>query len=139
MRFQKQFEVKAPPEKVWAVMEEVQRWPEWTESMTSVELVDGATLAPGAKAKIKQPRIPATVWEVTDVSPNQGFAWVSKSPGGRTIADHRIEPSEGGSRVTLSVDMTGPVNAAFGVLFGGLTRRYLEMEAEGLSRRAEEG
>jgi hypothetical protein len=104
-----------------------------------VELLNASTLAPGAKARIRQPRLPTTIWDVTAVSEPNGFAWVAKSPGGKSVVDHRIEATGRGSRVTLSIEMSGPVGAVVSRLYAGLTRRYLQMEAEGLKRRSEGG
>lgn len=137
MRFEHQIDIGAPVERVWEVMADVERWPEWTASVSKVELLNVSTLAPGAKARIRQPRLPTTIWDVTAVSAPTGFTWVAKSPGGRSVADHRIEAAVGGSHVILSIEMSGPVGAVVSRLYGGLTRRYLQMEAEGLKRRSE--
>ena len=57
-------DVDASPARVWEVMADVGRWPEWTASMTSVELL-GDALDVGAHVRIRQPKLPAAVWEVT--------------------------------------------------------------------------
>ena len=40
-------------------------------------LGDGGPLAVGAKARIKQPRMFARVWEVTEFEPERSFTWQS--------------------------------------------------------------
>lgn len=37
MQFTRTTEVDAPPEVVFAVMREVERWPEWTPTVTAIE------------------------------------------------------------------------------------------------------
>ena len=46
-------------------------------------------------------------------------------------------PVPGGSRVTLSIQYSGPIGNLLGRLIGGINRRYIALEADGLKRRAE--
>ena len=130
--------ISAPAERVWAVMKDVERWPEWTESMKSVERLDSGEFGIGSKAKLKIRRSPnANVWTVTELTPNRSFTWETNSGGVKGIATHIIEPDGGGSKVMLTVDLSGPVAALFGWFIDGPSRQNVEMEAEGLKRRAE--
>ena len=45
--------IDAPIEVVWSVFTDVERWPTWASSFTSVELIDGP-MRLGAKARIRQ-------------------------------------------------------------------------------------
>jgi uncharacterized membrane protein len=132
-------DVNAPPGRVWTVLADVERWPEWTSSMTRVQLLSEGALAVGSRAKVKQPRLPSIVWTVTALDPGASFTWESRSPGALSIARHDIVPDETGhgSTVTLAVEQTGVVGGTVGVLLKGLTRRYVDTEAAGLKRRAE--
>ena len=60
-------EIDAPAAVVWDVFSDVERWPEWTASVTRLVALDGPGLAVGKRFEIKQPRMPKLVWEVTDV------------------------------------------------------------------------
>ena len=139
MDFETTVAIEAPPEKVWAVLQDVERWPEWTKSMRRVERLDGGDFGMGSKVRIKQPGFLPVVWEVTRFAPGTSFGWSTKSPGAYVVADHHVTPTASGSTVKLTVSMSGPV----GVLTGRLTRRrsqrYIEMEAEGLKREVEGG
>jgi hypothetical protein len=91
----------------------------------------------GSRVRIEQPRLPATVWTVSDLVEGERFTWTSTSPGVHTRASHRVVGTAAGSRVTLSIDQAGVLGRWVGRLCGGLTRRYVEMEAAGLKQRSE--
>ena len=139
MIIERSINVSAPPDRVWSVLADVERWPEWTASMASVRHLDPAGLAVGARVRIKQPKLPPLIWRVTALEPGRSFDWITSSPGAVTVARHRIEPRVGGSVVTLSVAQTGLLGAVMGRLLAKLSRRYVEMEALGLKKRAEAG
>ena len=139
MNYTTAIDIDAPPATVWGVMRDVERWHEWTASITSVRLDRPAPLAVGHRASIRQPRLPPAKWEVTSVESGRGFTWVARSPGVLVTARHAIEPLGGGkaSRVTLSLDYEGLLGPLIGRLTRGVTHRYLALEAEGLKRRSE--
>jgi len=135
--FTRSIDIDAPPERVWAVMREVERWHEWTASITSVKRMDSGPLAVGSRVVIRQPKLPVNYSDVTELEPMRGFTWVSRSPGVVATARHEIEPRAFGSRVTLSVQFGGALGWFVAQLVRGLTERYIAMEAEGLKRRSE--
>ena len=53
----------------------------------------------------------------------------------KTIARHEVVPDEGGSKVTLSIEQTGPMGGVAAMILGRLTQRYIELEAESLDKR----
>jgi len=131
--------INASPERVWAVMGDVERWPEWTESMKSVERLDSGEFGLGSKAQLRIRRSPnANIWTVTELTPNRSFTWETNSGGVKGVASHVIEPDGNGAKVTLSVHLSGPVAALFGWFIAGSSRENVRMEAEGLKRRSED-
>ena len=124
--------IAAPADRVWAILSDVERWPTWTASVTSVEL-DGP-LAAGAKAKIRQPKLPVTTWTVTEVVPGRSFTWESKAPGSHATGWHEVTPTGADTcQVRLAIEQAGPLGALVGLLYRGLTKRYVQMEADGLT------
>jgi uncharacterized membrane protein len=137
MRFESAIHIDAPPARVYEVFSDVERWPEWTESVTSVERLDQGPLQVGSKARIKQPRLPVTVWEVTEVVEGSHFVWVATGPGTRTIGGHYVEADGDGARAISRIEQYGPGGWLIGTLYKGLTNRYLEIESAGLKARSE--
>src|SRR6478735_4381791 len=122
-------DIEAPVERAWAIMRDVEHWPAWTASVRAVTLLDGE-LRVGARARIDQPRIPTTVWTVTDLTEGRDFTWEASSPGTRTTGRHTC-------RATLSITQSGWVGSLVGRGYRSLTDRHLAMEAAGLKARAE--
>jgi uncharacterized membrane protein len=139
MNIERTIEISAPPERIWAIMSDVARWPEWTPSVTSVEMLDDGPFRIGMRARIKQPRLPTAVWTVTAVDPGRRFTWQNIAPGLTSVGDHRIEVrgTSSVSRVTLTLTWRGWMAPVIRLLFGRLSRRYVQMEAESLKRRSE--
>jgi len=131
-------EIDAPAPLVWDVFSDVERWPEWTASVTRIVALDGPGLAVGKRFGIKQPRMPKLVWEVTEVLPGASWTWVQRSPGGSTLARHDVVAGDRSTLVRQRLEQRGPVGALVGRLMHGMTRRYLELEAQGLKKRSEQ-
>ncbi|MDT5258236.1 MAG: hypothetical protein QOD10_3316, partial [Mycobacterium sp.] len=58
-------EIAAPPQLVWDVFSDVEHWPDWTSSVTSLVGLDAPALAVGRRFAIKQPGMSKLVWTVT--------------------------------------------------------------------------
>jgi hypothetical protein len=137
MRFEAAINIDATPGRVWEVFSDVQRWPEWTASITSVELLTPGPLAVGSQARIRQPKLPTTVWTVTELVEGSHFVWESRAPGVRSVGGHYVQAEGSGARATSRLDQHGVGGALIGRLYAGLTKRYLAMETAGLKERSE--
>ncbi len=131
-------EIDAEAARVWQVFVDVERWSEWTASIQSIVALDGPGIEVGKRFEIKQPRLPKLVWEVTEVEPGTSWAWRQRSPGGTTTAVHEVIPTAGGTLVRQRIEQRGPIGVLVGVLMRGTTKRYLQLEAEGLKARSEQ-
>jgi uncharacterized membrane protein len=131
-------EITAPADVVWQVFSDVERWPEWTESVSALTPLNDPDLRPGARFEIRQPKFPKLVWEVTEVEPGVSWTWVTRSPGAVTTATHVVRPAGPDRTVVEQVlDQGGFLGGLVARLMAGTTRRYLEMEAAGLKARSE--
>ena len=129
--------IDAPIEVVWSVFTDVERWPAWASSFTSVELVDGP-MRLGAKARIRQPGLPTVIWEVTKWEPGRSWTWTATSPGARTEASHVLTRVGDRTVAEQSIIPSGPIGRLAALVWRSLTRRYLAIEAAGLKQRSEQ-
>jgi hypothetical protein len=140
MRYETTVDIDADPHEVWAVMADIERWPEWTASITRAELRTPGPLAVGSRVRIRQPRLAAAVWTVTELAGDQGFVWRATVPGLDSVAAHRIAPrAGGGSTVTLTLEQRGLFAPLLRLLTAKMTRRYMDLERLGLKQRSERG
>lgn len=129
--------IEAPTQVVWDVLMDVRSWPEWTESMTWLAQVGPEPLGAGSEVQIKQPRLRATVWTVTQLDPGRSFTWRNAGAGVVTEADHELTPTPDGTTVTLRVRQSGWLAGITGLVGGPAIRRKVEAEANGLKVRVE--
>ena len=133
-------DIKAPPQRVWAVLSDVEGWPDWTASVKRVERLDAGPLVGGGRARLWQPKLRPAIWQITKVEKGSNFTWATRSPGLLVTGHHVIEPIKKGSasRVTLRVEFSGLLGPLVAWLTRRLNERYLGLEAAGLKRRSEQ-
>lgn len=129
--------IAAPPERVWAVVVDVERWPERIPTVDTVERLDAGPLVVGSRTRLEQPRLPTAVWTVTELTGGSSYTWESTSPGVTVTATHVVEPHPDGSRLTLSVSVAGPISGIGWLMTRKLTKRYVETEAASIKQTAE--
>ena len=137
MRFDHSSTIQAPPERVWQVFSDVERWPEWTPTVDSVERLDAGRIHIGAKTRIRQPKLPVAIWEVTELKEGEFFEWVSKAPGIKTTGVHRVTSTPEGTVATATIIQEGPLGWLFGRLYAKLTRDYIATETAKLKEISE--
>jgi uncharacterized membrane protein len=132
-------EIDATAQLVWEVFSDVERWPEWTASVTSLIGLDGPALAVGRRFAIKQPGMQKLVWRATEIDPGSSWTWVQRSPGVLVSARHDVIARPGGrTLVRQQLDQRGVLGAFVGRLMVKKTKRFLELEARGLKARSEQ-
>ena len=137
VHFEISVDIGAPPETVWAVMSDPERWHEWTQSVRSIRLLDKGPLAVGSRALVRQPRFPPALWKVSAIEPGKSFTWKTGAPGAWVYGRHSVEAAAGGTRATLRLDYEGALGRLLARLTRDITNRYLGYEAAGLKQRSE--
>lgn len=136
--FRYAIEIRVSPARIWPVMLDVERWPEWTTSVTRVQRMDIGPLALGSRTRIWQPRLLSAVWCVTSLDERSySFTWATHTYGIKIIARHQIVAVKAHSRVVLSLAYTGLLGTLIGRVYRDLTWDYLAREGTGLRDRCE--
>jgi len=135
--FRETVTVNATVADVARVIQDVERWPTWTASMSTVTRHGTGPLAVGETVSVKQPRLPPSTWTVT-VCDETGFTWTSSTPGVRSTGEHWArDTGDGRTTATVALIMNGPLAPVTARLYGSLIRRYVRMEADGLRAEVE--
>ena len=138
MRFEHSIDIDAPQQRVWDVLSDLEAWPQRIETVDVVELLTPPPVGEGSRVRLKQPKLPEGVWEVTVWDAPSYFEYRQQTGGVTSVAGHRVEAlEEGRSRLTLTLEMRGLLVPVVAVFFKGLTSRYMTMEAQGMKRAAE--
>lgn len=129
--------IEAPPDVVWAVTVDVERWPAWTPTVTALARLDGGPFGLGSAARIKQPAQPEAVWTVTEYIDGARFAWETRRRGLRMTGTHEVSAEGAGTRSVLRVEAEGAVAVLLWPVLRLAMRRALLAENRGLKGRCE--
>jgi uncharacterized membrane protein len=138
MRFEKSIDIDAPKQRVWDVLSALEAWPQRIETVDTVELLTPAPITKGSRVRLKQPKLPEGIWDITAWDAPSYFEWTQKTSGITSVAGHRVEAlGDGRARLTLTLDMRGFLIPIMLLFYKKLTNDYMNLEAEGMKRAAE--
>jgi uncharacterized membrane protein len=138
MRFERSIDIDAPQQRVWDVLSDLEAWPRHIDTVDAVELLTPSPLAKGSRVRLKQPKLPEGVWDITAWDAPSYFEWTQRTGGTTSVAGHRVEAlGEGSTRLTLTLDMRGLLIPVIALFYKGLTNSYMTREAEGMKRASE--
>ena len=138
MNLRDEVEIDAPVSSVWALTIDVESWPQTTPTVTRVNLLDPGPLAPGSRARVKQPRQPSAVWTVTRLEPEAVFEWATHSMGMTMTGRHELSATaDGRCRNVLTLDAIGVTARLFGWFLKRPMGKAIATENAGFKRRAE--
>jgi Polyketide cyclase / dehydrase and lipid transport len=100
-------ETTAPAESVFALWADVLGWPEWDASLIATT-VDGP-FAAGTTGTLHPEGLPEPLpFTITAVEDGRGFADETRLGELALRFRHRVEPTSAGSRITVTVEASGP-------------------------------
>lgn len=137
MMVENEIDIDAPAPVVWRVTADVEQWPTWTPTVTTVKRLDDGPFDVGSKAMIKQPGMPETEWQVSTLTKCEGLAWQTRVRGMTIVATHVLEATNAGTRSTLRVEMSGFVALLLWPFVRRSVRNALAKENAGLKQASE--
>lgn len=138
MKITDSISIDAPPTIVWQITCDVERWPEWTPTVTSVRLLGQDALQLGSVALIKQPMQPESKWVVVEFAAPRRFAWETRRRGLHMTGIHELSPLPAGTQSTLAVEASGLLARLLWPLLRPVMSRAIATENRSLKARCEE-
>jgi hypothetical protein len=133
-----QVDIVAPPARVWEILTNVERWPDWTSTVISATRLDSGPLAIGSRARMIQPKLRPAVWQVTELDEaKRVFVWTARRPGVAVHGGHYISATPLGCHVLLTITCSGLFAPLAQRMKRKLIQEYLHTEAESLKLRSE--
>lgn len=129
--------IAAPMPIVWDRTVDVERWPEWTPTVTSLKRLDDGPFRCGSAALIRQPGLPEARWVVTAMTPGEQFTWETRVRGMRMIATHKLASQGADTKSVLRLEFRGLTARLLWPLIRRAARRSLEKENAALKALCE--
>jgi carbon monoxide dehydrogenase subunit G len=110
MRFSSSIEIDAPVNVVWALIDELEEWPQWMPSIRKIERVSEGPLTVGSQisvtAKIRRLSV-NLLMTITEFLPERSVVMQGKALGTNLTRFYFFEPVNGKTKVTLGGDVSG--------------------------------
>jgi hypothetical protein len=123
---------QASPASVWERYKDVDHWSEWSKKGVAESSLDG-DFKVGTQGTSKAPNLPKGKFELIEVEPEQGFVSKAKMPGATLVFEHRLEPIDGGTRITHRATLDGPLSAVWRPAVSRIIERGLPSGVERLA------
>ena len=119
MKFSSTVEVDAPPEKVWALVNDLEEWPQWIPSIKKIEKLSEGALGIGSQIRVtaKSAITVKLLMTITEFVPGQHAVMRGKVLGTDLIRYYTFEPVDQRTRLTAGGEVSGLL--AFLVRRGG--------------------
>lgn len=137
MRIEDKIDIKTKADLVWAVTVDVERWSEWTPTVTSVTRIDDKPFFLGSTVHIKQPLQPKSKWTVTKFMDGKMFTWETTRAGLRMRASHEIQADTAWTKSVLRIEINGIVSVLLWPIFRFAVHWALSKENQALKAHCE--
>ncbi len=110
MVFQSSIDINAPVEKVWALIDKLNEWPQWMPSMKKIEKVSKGPLTVGSQlsvtVKVSGFRVKLFM-TITKFVPQQAVVMRGKALGTNLTRFYILEPVNDKTKVTVGGEVSG--------------------------------
>lgn len=136
LEFKANATIEAPPDVVWAVLVDIERWPEWDRFCERIE----GTLGLGQRVKAFSKLSPGRGFKVkvTELEPPSRMTWSGGMPLGlfKGVRTFSLRPNGGGTDFELREVFSGPMLGLIRKSLPDMSEAFASF-AEGLKIRAE--
>lgn len=129
-------ETTASPDKVWRIWSDMSTWGQWNPNVTSMDWTGG--FASGTTGVMNTPAGQHHKMQLVDVQPGRSFALITAVvPGTRFRFNCRVEPFNGKTKVSQTVEVGGPLGPVLGGLLGPQVSKDFGTLLANLAQKAE--
>jgi len=110
VRFESGIDINAPAEKVWALIDKLEEWPQWMPSIKKIEKVSKGPLTVGSQLAVTAKVSGLTVkllMTITEFVPERTVVMQGKALGTSLTRFYTLEPVNGKTKVTIGGDVSG--------------------------------
>lgn len=129
-------ESSASPERVWRIWSDMSTWGEWNPNVSTMEWQGG--FVSGSSGIMNTRAGQHHKMQLVDVDPGKSFALVTAVvPGTRFRFNCRIEPANGKTKVSQTVEVGGLLGPIMGGMLGPQVSKEFGTLLQNLARKAE--
>jgi carbon monoxide dehydrogenase subunit G len=110
MRFESSIEINAPTQKVWALIDKLEEWPQWMPSIKKIERVSKGPLTIGSQLAVTAKVSGLTVillMTIIEFVSERTVVMKGKALGTNLTRFYNLEPVNGKTKVTIGGDVSG--------------------------------
>ena len=110
MRFESSIDINVPAEKVWALIDKLEEWPQWMPSIKKIERLSKEPLTVGSKFSVTAKVSRLTVkllMTITKFVPERTVVLQGKALGTKLTRFYILEPVNGKTKATVGGEVSG--------------------------------
>jgi carbon monoxide dehydrogenase subunit G len=110
MRFESSIDINAPVEKVWALIDKLEEWPQWMPSIKKIERISKGPLTAGSQLSVTAKVSGLTVtllMTIIEFVPERTVVMQGKALGTNLTRFYTLEPVNGKTKVTIGGEVSG--------------------------------